>query len=502
MRRHRSGVSWRLPGQRIPLVTRAGKNGPASGAGDPLLRRGVTQRETGSGSHNVDTTSPHLRHRFARPGLHRRDRLDSTGTAGGTGTGTGTGGTATSGAAGTTGAAGGSVTGVAGNPATGAGGTTVVPPDPSAAGPMPVRRLTAREYVNTVRDLLTDTTSVAIDDVPGEADDISNNAFPFRQPTPIGTTDANNLQTAAETLAKNVATRLSTVLPCTPANAAAEAGCANQFITSFGLKAYRRPLATAEVTSLTTLYQAARTTLALDFNGAIGVLIEAMLQSPAFVYHWEVDPGAAIRDGARRPARQLPGRESPVVLPVGLDARHDAVRRRRRGTAVDARGHRDAGPAHAGGHEGPEHGRRLRRGLAGHQHHRAAAEGSGVLHACGTPTWSPRCRRRSGRSRPRTSWAPGGSSTCSPARHRRSNQALAAIYGVTGVTGTAPRAVTFDATQRGGHPDARRLPGRQRRQRRLVAGPSRSRRVDAPDVRRGPRPARQRAAARCRRRRA
>ena len=36
------------------------------------------------------------------------------------------------------------------------------------------------------------------------------------------------------------------------------------------------------------------------------------------------------------------------------------------------------------------------------------------------------------------------------------NQALAAVYGVSGVTGTTPKAVTFDASQRGGHPDAGR----------------------------------------------
>jgi hypothetical protein len=37
----------------------------------------------------------------------------------------------------------------------GAGGTTG---DPDAAGLMPLRRLTAREYLNTVRDLLGDAT--------------------------------------------------------------------------------------------------------------------------------------------------------------------------------------------------------------------------------------------------------------------------------------------------------------------------------------------------------
>ena len=181
--------------------------------------------------------------------------------------------------------------------ATGAGGSGSVPPDPNAAGPLPLRRLTAREYLNTVSDLLGDKT-LTVDDVPNEGDDLSNNAFPFRQPNVIGTLDAGNLQGAAEQIARNLSTKLSTVLPCTPANAAAEAGCASQFISTFGLKAFRRPLSTTEVNDLTSLYQTGRTTLALDFNGAIDLLVEAMLQWPGFVYHWELDPGATIKDGA------------------------------------------------------------------------------------------------------------------------------------------------------------------------------------------------------------
>ena len=44
-----------------------------------------------------------------------------------------------------------------------------------------------------------------------------------------------------------------------------------------------RPLSEAETTRLTALYRDARDTQKLDFNGAIGVLIEGMLQSPAFL---------------------------------------------------------------------------------------------------------------------------------------------------------------------------------------------------------------------------
>ncbi|HSS38940.1 MAG TPA: DUF1592 domain-containing protein [Polyangia bacterium] len=184
----------------------------------------------------------------------------------------------------------GSTTGSGGN------GNSNAPGDPKAAGVLPLRRLTAREYLNTARDLLADTT-LNSGDVPNESDDLSNNAFPFRQPGAIGSFEAGNLQSAAETLAGHLATKLTSVLPCTPANSGAEAGCANQFITTFGAKVFRRPLSATEVTDLTAMYQTGRTTLGLDFNGAIDLLIETMLQSPQFVYHWEMDPGPAVKDG-------------------------------------------------------------------------------------------------------------------------------------------------------------------------------------------------------------
>jgi len=210
------------------------------------------------------------------------------------------------------GAAGGSAggAGAAGVPTSGggtngAGGTTGgtssdgggMAADPNAAGLFPVQRLTSREYLNTVRDLFGDT-SLGVGDVPNETDDLSNNAFPFRQPNAIAIFDAGNLQSAAEKLATNLSAHISTVLPCTPANASAEAGCASQFISTFGPKIYRRPLTITEVSDLTALYQTGRTTLALTFNGAVDLLVEAMLQSPGFVYHWEADPGSAIMDGS------------------------------------------------------------------------------------------------------------------------------------------------------------------------------------------------------------
>jgi Protein of unknown function (DUF1592)/Protein of unknown function (DUF1588)/Protein of unknown function (DUF1595)/Protein of unknown function (DUF1585)/Protein of unknown function (DUF1587) len=220
------------------------------------------------------------------------------GAATGAGGGTPTGGTSSGGASTGGTPTGGSSTGGTMMSGTGSGGSGgSVPADPKAAGLFPLQRLTAREYLNTVRDLLGDTT-LTVADVPNEGDDTSNNAFPFRQPTPIATADASSLESAAETVAAHMATKLSTILPCSAATAAAEPGCAAQFINTFGPKIYRRPLTPAEVTDLTALYQAGRTTLSLNFQGAIGFLLEAMLQSPGFIDHWEKDPGPPVMDGA------------------------------------------------------------------------------------------------------------------------------------------------------------------------------------------------------------
>jgi hypothetical protein len=314
---------------------------------------------------------------------------------------------------------------------------------------MPLRRLTAREYLNTVRDLLGDGTSLAPDDVPGEPDDLTNNAFPFRQPTSIGTVDAATLRDAAETLVKNAASRIPTLLPCTPANAGAEASCASQFITTFGLKAYRRPLTSAEVTSLTGLYQAARTTLALDFNGAIGVLVEAMLQSPGFLYHWELDPGPAVRDGAvvQLGSYQLASRLSyflwgsmpdPALFtaaaagqlstPAGVETQARRMLADRKAESmvadfvedlldVNTIAIRPKDPAYYG---------MWNPALAGAM--QAEVRAFATSHILGTGLL------RDLLTSPRSSV----------------NQPLAAVYGLTGITGTALQPATLNATQRGG----------------------------------------------------
>src|SRR5688572_3663 len=126
--------------------------------------------------------------------------------------------------------------------------------DPTAAGVMPLRRLTIREYNNTVRDLLGDATA------PGKQfPDDRDETFTFRRADAIAVQDAKLIRGAAESLAATAARNLGALLPCDPAKG--EQACAGQFVRDFGLRAFRRPLTEAETSRLMGLYATGRNTL-------------------------------------------------------------------------------------------------------------------------------------------------------------------------------------------------------------------------------------------------
>ena len=185
---------------------------------------------------------------------------------------------------------------------TGNGGSVAV--GANAVGPRPLYRLTRREYNNTVRDLLGDATHPA-DEFPDDRD----RSFLFRRSGLVATQDADLLRTTAEALAKTAIKTPSSVLPCEASSG--EDACAAKFITEFGKRAYRRPLSDAETMRLTALYQNARTAQKMSFNDAIETLLEGILQSPAFLYHWESPyeapklSGAVVQLGAYDVASRL-----------------------------------------------------------------------------------------------------------------------------------------------------------------------------------------------------
>ncbi len=156
-----------------------------------------------------------------------------------------------------------------------------------------LRRLTHSQYNNTVRDLLGDQTRPA-DAFPQE-DFVHGfkNQVAAQDISPL-LADAYN--TAAERLAKSAflggldANRLIPCKSCT-------AGCAQKFVRSFGARAFRRPLTPIELRRYTAVHakEAKRTG---DFLSGAQLVIEAMLQSPKFLFR--VEGGSSPYDVAAR----------------------------------------------------------------------------------------------------------------------------------------------------------------------------------------------------------
>ncbi|MBC8069948.1 MAG: DUF1592 domain-containing protein, partial [Deltaproteobacteria bacterium] len=158
----------------------------------------------------------------------------------------------------------------------------------------PIRELTRFEYGNTVRDLLGSESAVA-DAFVGDA---VQGVFARNSGRVVNEQLAEQYMRAAEQLAAEV--DVSTLAACSPSTPEDEVGCVESFVRSFGRRAFRRPPGDARIARYVALYEATRgdPDLALDFEGALRVVLEAMLQSPLFLHHVEYgDPTAADERG-------------------------------------------------------------------------------------------------------------------------------------------------------------------------------------------------------------
>ncbi len=176
----------------------------------------------------------------------------------------------------------------------------------STPGRAPLRRLTRFEYNNTVRDLLGDTTR------PGDAfpsEELGNGFGNEADAQSVSSLLAEQYSTAAEAIAARATEtpeRLAALAPCAgditaATDAATEAACARTVIEAFLPRAFRRPVAAAEADEFVALQQTMRA--GSDFATSIASLIEAVLQSPEFLYRVELGGQAeSARPDLMRPS--------------------------------------------------------------------------------------------------------------------------------------------------------------------------------------------------------
>jgi len=146
-----------------------------------------------------------------------------------------------------------------------------------------LRRLTHAQYNNTVRDLLKDTSEIANTFPPEDYVNGFTNQYVSLSISPLL---ADAYGTGAEKLAANAFRRGDSrgLLPCKPASET-DATCRSKFVETFGMKAFRRPLEREESARYTAIFRKQPTFL----KGAQAV-IEAMLQSPSFLFWMEETP--------------------------------------------------------------------------------------------------------------------------------------------------------------------------------------------------------------------
>ncbi len=156
-----------------------------------------------------------------------------------------------------------------------------------------VRRLSNREYNNVVRDLLGDTSQPATSFLD---DSYANGYDNGSALLAVQTDQAERYQLAAEQLARVAVDRhlVDLLGGCVPTNTNYET-CANRFFDTFPQRAFRRPPTPAEIGRLRGVYQTA--SQVGGFILGIQTTVEAILQSPAFLYREELGTPSG-EDGA------------------------------------------------------------------------------------------------------------------------------------------------------------------------------------------------------------
>lgn len=142
-----------------------------------------------------------------------------------------------------------------------------------------LRRLTHSQYNHTVRDLLRDETRPA-DSFPKE--DYVHGFTNQADGQSVSPLLAEAYAGAAERMARAAFAKGDSrkLIPCEPG-----ASCRERFLKEFGRRAFRRPLEEEETRRYEALFAREK-----DFLSGARTVVEAMLQSPHFLYHLE--PGS------------------------------------------------------------------------------------------------------------------------------------------------------------------------------------------------------------------
>jgi hypothetical protein len=174
------------------------------------------------------------------------------------------------------------------------GGTTACAPLP----PVERRlwRVSAAQWGNAVKDLLTLSTPPTPNNLGGEAQ------FAFFSPVTLNIPADFQYalyQATQDTVLPAIMSKIGgasgAIAPCSGTTASAQTTCAQTFIQAFAKKAYRRPLDSTEVTNLMAVYAQGAMQ---DYPTGISLMIQAVLITPSFVFRTELGPSTLTADAS------------------------------------------------------------------------------------------------------------------------------------------------------------------------------------------------------------
>ncbi|MBC8166997.1 MAG: DUF1592 domain-containing protein [Bryobacteraceae bacterium] len=171
-------------------------------------------------------------------------------------------------------------------------GAAAVEERSAAARSAVLRRLTHKQYNNTIRDLLGDDSNLAAQFPTEDFVNGFRNQYSSQSVSPLL---AEAYSVAAEKLARNAFRSGDSkgLIPC-KWTSPTDAPCISKFVSQFGAKAFRRPLLATEAGRYRKLFLAGAQD-GKSFLAGAQLVVEAMLQSPSFLQRAENGSDSTLR---------------------------------------------------------------------------------------------------------------------------------------------------------------------------------------------------------------
>jgi len=181
-----------------------------------------------------------------------------------------------------------------------------------------VLRLSYEEYDRTLKDLLHLPVSETLN-FPAEQSSLG--AYVGYADLRVNERLSTELERSATSLADRVvasADAYAAVVGCDPS----AAGCRDQFIDAFGMRAFRRPLSSTEQTRYRALFDRGAELVKSGnaFRDGVQLTLQAMLQSPKLLYRIEAGDGTSDANGARLSGFEIATRLSFMLAGTAPDA--------------------------------------------------------------------------------------------------------------------------------------------------------------------------------------